>query len=128
MSRIGVALVVGGALGILDGLTAWFTPEVRSQLLGIVIGSTVKGLIAGALIGLFARKAGRVLPTVIFGTVIGAPRARDRAAPGVPLPGDHPARHAGRAPHRIRDDALRPAADGRSGDGPVGSTRAASGS
>src|SRR5439155_361480 len=47
MSRIGVALVVGGALGILDGLTAWFTPEVRSQLLGIVIGSTVKVRLAG---------------------------------------------------------------------------------
>src|SRR5256885_1145518 len=72
MSRIGVALVVGGALGILDGLTAWFTPEVRSQLLGIVIGSTVKGLLAGALIGLFARKAERVLPAVIFGTAVGA--------------------------------------------------------
>ena len=72
MNRIAVGVLVGGVLGILDGLTAWFTPEVRSQLLGIVIGSTVKGLIAGALIGLFARKAGRVLPTVIFGTVIGA--------------------------------------------------------
>src|SRR5438128_11283878 len=72
MSRIGVALVVGGVLGILDGLTAWFTPEVRSQLLGIVIGSTVKGLIAGALIGLFARKARSTAWTVAFGTAVGA--------------------------------------------------------
>ena len=72
MSRITVALLVGGALGILDGLTAWFTPEVRSQLLGIVVGSTVKGLIAGVLIGLFARKAERAGPTVVFGTGIGA--------------------------------------------------------
>jgi hypothetical protein len=72
MSRIGVAVLVGGALGILDGLTAWFTPEVRSQLMGIVIGSTVKGLVAGALIGLFARRATRVSWTVIFGTAVGA--------------------------------------------------------
>ena len=72
MSRIAVALLVGGALGILDGLTAWFTPEVRSQLLGIVVGSTVKGLIAGALIGLFARKTTRFAWTVLFGTAVGA--------------------------------------------------------
>ena len=72
MGRITVALLVGGALGILDGLTAWFTPEVRSQLLGIVVGSTVKGLIAGVLIGLFARKAERAGPTVVFGTGVGA--------------------------------------------------------
>ncbi|HYZ90160.1 MAG TPA: hypothetical protein VE620_12750 [Myxococcales bacterium] len=72
MSRITVAILVGGALGILDGLTAWFTPEVRSQLLGIVAGSTVKGLIAGVLIGLFARRATRVASTVVFGTAVGA--------------------------------------------------------
>src|SRR5207237_4273306 len=100
MSRIGVALVVGGALGILDGLTAWFTPEVRSQLLGIVAGSTVKGLIAGALIGIVRAQGGA------DGADAGlrdrsrrAARAGHRAAPRFPLPGDHPARDAGRAPH-----------------------------
>jgi len=51
MNKIVLGLLVGGILGIFDGLSAWFTPAVRAQLLGIVIGSTVKGLIAGILIG-----------------------------------------------------------------------------
>jgi ABC-type Fe3+-siderophore transport system permease subunit len=72
MNRIAVGVLVGGALGILDGLTAWFTPEARPQLIGIVIGSTFKGLVAGAIIGLFARKV-QSLPWVLaFGTFIGA--------------------------------------------------------
>jgi hypothetical protein len=33
--------VLGAILGVIDGLTAWFTPEVRDQLGGIVIGSTI---------------------------------------------------------------------------------------
>ncbi len=72
MNRIAVGVVVGGALGILDGLTAWFTPEARAGLLGIVIGSTVKGLIAGAIIGLFARKVNHAGWTIAFGTFVGA--------------------------------------------------------
>jgi len=50
------ATLLGGFLGIFDGLTAWFTPEVRAQMLGIVIGSTIKGLLTGVIIGVFARK------------------------------------------------------------------------
>jgi hypothetical protein len=38
-------LLLGGFLVIFDGLTAWFTPAARPQLVGIVIGSTIKGLI-----------------------------------------------------------------------------------
>jgi hypothetical protein len=72
MNRISVALLTGGALGILDGLSAWFTPEVRSQLGGIVVGSTIKGLIAGLLIGFFARKVDRLGWTLAFGTMVGA--------------------------------------------------------
>jgi hypothetical protein len=72
MNRIAVGVLVGGALGILDGLTAWFTPEARPQMMGIVLGSTVKGLVAGAIIGAFARKVPRLGWTLAFGTFIGA--------------------------------------------------------
>ena len=72
MNHIVVGIVVGGALGVLDGLTAWFTPEARPGIVGIVVGSTIKGLIAGAIIGLFARKVSSLGWTLAFGTFIGA--------------------------------------------------------
>jgi hypothetical protein len=72
MNRIAVGVLVGGVLGILDGLSAWFYPEVRSQIAGIVIGSTVKGLVAGAIIGLFSRKVPSLGWTLVFGTLVGA--------------------------------------------------------
>lgn len=72
MNRVTIGVLVGAGLGILDGLTAWFYPEVRSQLLGIVIGSTIKGAIAGVLIGLFARKVQQPGLILVFGTGIGA--------------------------------------------------------
>jgi hypothetical protein len=65
-----LGLVLGGVLGIFDGLTAWFTPEVRSMMTTIVIGSTVKGLIAGLLIGLIARKMLPVGTMIVWGVVI----------------------------------------------------------
>ena len=72
MNRVTVGVVAGGILGILDGLTSWFTPEVRAGLTGIVIGSTFKGVVAGALIGLFARRAPGLRWTLFFGTCVGA--------------------------------------------------------
>ena len=71
MNKIVLGLLVGGILGIFDGLSAWFTPAVRAQLLGIVIGSTVKGLIAGILIGYFARKVNSLPLGLLFGLGIG---------------------------------------------------------
>lgn len=71
MNKVLLGLVVGAALGAVDGLTAWFTPEVRSQIATIVAGSTFKGLVAGVLIGVFARKVESVPATLVFGTALG---------------------------------------------------------
>src|SRR5262245_61364643 len=71
MNKIVLGLIVGGILGIFDGLTAWFTPEVRSQLVGIVVGSTIKGIIAGVLIGWFARRVNSLPLGILFGLGVG---------------------------------------------------------
>jgi hypothetical protein len=72
MSKPVLGLLLGGILGIFDGLTALLTPDAAAQIIGIVIGSTIKGLIAGVCIGFFARKV-RSLPLgILFGLLVGA--------------------------------------------------------
>jgi uncharacterized membrane protein len=66
------ATLLGGALGIFDGMTAWFTPEVRPQIVGIIIGSTIKGILAGVIIGFFATKVRSLVLGTIFGLAVGA--------------------------------------------------------
>lgn len=64
-------LILGGILGIFDGLTAWFTPAVRPALLAIIIGSTIKGVIAGLCIGYFAKKVNSLPLGIVFGLAVG---------------------------------------------------------
>ena len=64
-------LILGGILGVFDGLTAYFTPEVRNQLVGIVLGSTFKGLIAGLSIGYFSKKVDNLGLGIVFGLGVG---------------------------------------------------------
>jgi hypothetical protein len=71
MNKVVYGLILGGVLGLFDGLTSWFTPEVRSQLLTIVVGSTIKGIIAGVLIGSFARKVHSLALGIVFGLGVG---------------------------------------------------------
>ena len=72
MNKPVFAILLGAILGIFDGLTAWFTPEVRDQMLGIVIGSTIKGVLTGVLIGFFAVKVHSLLWGTVFGLIVGA--------------------------------------------------------
>lgn len=71
MNKIVTGLVFGAILGLLDGATAWFTPEVRSGIVGILMGSSVKGLVVGLLSGWFARKVNSVTWGIVFGAVVG---------------------------------------------------------
>jgi hypothetical protein len=71
MNKVVYGLILGGVLGAFDGLTSLFTPEVRSQLLSIVIGSTIKGIVAGVLIGFFARKVHSLPLGIFFGLGVG---------------------------------------------------------
>lgn len=63
-------MLLGGFLGVFDGLTALFTPEAAPGIIGIVIGSTFKGIIVGLLIGLFARKVKSLPLSIVFGLVV----------------------------------------------------------
>lgn len=71
MSKPWLGLVTGAILGALDGLSAWFSPEARSQVLAIVLGSTIKGLVPGLLAGLIARRMQSTPLGVLAGTAIG---------------------------------------------------------
>jgi membrane protease YdiL (CAAX protease family) len=75
MSKPVLGLVLGGILGILDGLSALVSapndPAVKAGIVGIVIGSTVKGILTGALIGWYAKRAGSLTSTIVFGLAVG---------------------------------------------------------
>jgi hypothetical protein len=73
MNKPVYGLLLGGVLGIFDGLSALVSaPETAPQIGGIVIGSTIKGVLAGALIGFFASRVHSVPLGILFGAVVGA--------------------------------------------------------
>jgi hypothetical protein len=72
MNKVLLGLLLGGVLGVFDGLTAFVSaPEIRSQIVGIVIGSTIKGILAGVLIGWFARRVNSLPLGIVFGLGMG---------------------------------------------------------
>lgn len=73
MNKPVLGLTLGGALGALDGLTALISaPEVAPQIMGIVIGSMGKGLLAGVLIGWISKKVNSLPLALLIGLGLGA--------------------------------------------------------
>ena len=75
MTKPVLGLVLGGVLGIFDGLSALVSapndPAVRDGIVGIVIGSTIKGLLTGAIIGWFAKRTNSLAIAIVFGLAVG---------------------------------------------------------
>ncbi len=72
MNRPLLGLLVGGVLGVLDGSTAFFSaPELRAEIAGIIMGSSVKGLVAGLVTGFIVRRMGSLSVGVIVGIAVG---------------------------------------------------------
>ena len=71
MDKIVVGLMFGLVLGALDGATAWFYPEARSMLGGIMVGSSIKGVIVGLLSGWFARRVQSTTWGIVAGSAFG---------------------------------------------------------
>lgn len=71
MNKPLLGLVLGGILGIFDGLSALFYPEVASQIVGIVIGSTAKGLVVGVLVGWFSHRVRSLPAGIVVGLLLG---------------------------------------------------------
>jgi MFS family permease len=71
MKKILVGLVFGLVLGAVDGATAWFYPEARSMWTGILVGSSIKGMVVGLLTGWFAHKVQSTGWGIAVGSAIG---------------------------------------------------------
>ena len=58
-----------------DGLSALVSapgdPNVKAGIVGIVIGSTVKGILTGAIIGWFAKRTNSLPAGIVFGLAVG---------------------------------------------------------
>ena len=70
-NKIAVGLVFGVILGAIDGATALFYPETRPLIAGILVGSSIKGMIVGLLSGWFARKVQSTTWGVVVGSGLG---------------------------------------------------------
>jgi hypothetical protein len=70
-----LGLALGGALGVFDGLSALVSapgdPNVKAGIVGIVIGSTIKGVLTGLIIGWFAKRTNSLAAGLVFGLIVG---------------------------------------------------------
>ena len=108
MNTVRLGIVVGGVLGLLDGLSAWFYPDARPMMVAIVMGSTLKSVLTGLAAGYVARWRRSLTLGMAVGVAVGFVLSALAAAAqpdhywAIVLPGMLVGAGAGIATHRVR--------------------------
>jgi len=71
MNKILAGVLFGLVLGTIDGATAWFYPETHSVIGGILVGSSIKGMLVGLFCGWFARRVQSTKWGIVLGAALG---------------------------------------------------------
>ena len=67
-----LGLAVGGALGLLDGLSGFLEPSLAPIMASVITFSLAKGLVAGVAIGFFSTKVHSMVWGILAGLAIAA--------------------------------------------------------
>ena len=67
-----LGLAVGGALGLLDGLSGFLEPSLAPIMASVITFSLAKGLVAGIAIGFFSTKVHSMVWGILAGLAIAA--------------------------------------------------------
>ena len=71
MSKPALGLLLGGVLGVIDGLSALLYSGTAAMIVPIVVGSTIKGLVTGVAMGVIARRVRSVPIGIVGGLALG---------------------------------------------------------
>jgi uncharacterized membrane protein HdeD (DUF308 family) len=71
MSKPALGLLLGGLLGLIDGLSALLYPGTATMIVPIIVGSTIKGLVTGVTMGVLARRVRSVPIGIVGGLALG---------------------------------------------------------
>jgi hypothetical protein len=71
MSKPALGLLLGGVLGLIDGVSALLYPGTAAMIVAIIVGSTIKGLVTGVAMGVLARRVRSVPVGIVGGLAVG---------------------------------------------------------
>jgi len=69
LSKPMLGLVIGGTLGLLDGLSGFLEPSLAPVMSSVITFSMLKGLLSGLAIGFFSQRV-RSMPLGIFAGMV----------------------------------------------------------
>jgi cytochrome b subunit of formate dehydrogenase len=72
MTKPVLGLILGGTLGLIDGLSGFFEPSLAPMMGSVITFSMLKGLVAGIAIGYLSQRVRSIALGIIAGMAIAA--------------------------------------------------------